>query len=222
MKVTNILLGQVVRLAKVSGAGGGNIYGLNLARACEERYGFLQSPHTLPDYDLAKGVTFLHGYFQRKFVIDRFQVFNNGLLVEAKLDTDHCEEFLDDVMEWVRGRGIEIDEDPSAPRFFLSQLEIDPEVVLSSAFRSLTEFGRVVADILRGYNQITSDWELAGISFGGAGSGQASAYKFERREGSPNLFFGSAVLKTSDHVKTLSFLEDVLRHMTIVERRPVG
>ena len=35
----------------------------------------------LEEFDLAKGVTFLHGYFENKIVVDRFQVFRNGMLV---------------------------------------------------------------------------------------------------------------------------------------------
>jgi hypothetical protein len=58
----------------------------------------------LADYDLSKGVTFLHGFFNNR-VIDRFQVFSNGILAEAKLDTDECDRFLDDLLKWITERG---------------------------------------------------------------------------------------------------------------------
>jgi hypothetical protein len=58
----------------------------------------------LADYDLSKGVTFLHGFFNNR-VIDRFQVFSNGILAEAKLDTNECDRFLDDLLKWITERG---------------------------------------------------------------------------------------------------------------------
>ena len=79
MELSSIILSQAIRFGKVTGIGGGVIYGLNLAKACEERYGFLQAPRVLADYDLNKGITFLHGYFD-KVVIDKLQVFPNGNL----------------------------------------------------------------------------------------------------------------------------------------------
>jgi hypothetical protein len=104
MKLSSIIVGNVIRLGKVSGPGGGTVYGLNLSKACEERYGFLQAPRVLADYDLSKGVTFLHGHFDHR-VIDKFQVFSNGIVAEAKLDTDECDRFLDDVLKWITERG---------------------------------------------------------------------------------------------------------------------
>jgi hypothetical protein len=214
MKLLNILLGQAVRLMKISAPGGGTIYGLNLAKACEERYGFLQAPRTLADYDASKGITFLHGYFQNKVVIDKFQVFENGLLVEAKVDTDECDAFLDDVMNWTRERGgIEFSVAPDAPRLYLSQLEVQSAISLPQAFPKLAPFGRQIADVLRSYRQIMSDWEFSGLSFGTAASGDASSFKFERRDGQAvprDVYFASARMRTKDHLSILENLETML------------
>src|ERR1700730_1547731 len=212
MKLQNILLGQAVRFGKISGPDGGSVYGLNLTKACEERYGFLQSPRVLADFDLSKGVTFLHGYFQNQYVIDRFQVYENGMLAEAKVDTDICDAFLDDVLQWVTSRGgIKFDSETTSPRFYLSQLEMLSDIELNHAFSKIAPMGRRVADVIRSYNQITPDLELSGVSFG---SGEATSFKFERREGPSvprNVFFASARLRTKDHLSLLDDLEGMLR-----------
>ena len=214
MKLINVLLGQAVRLGKISGPDGGSVYGLNLSKACEARYGFLQGPRVLADFDLSKGVTFLHGYFQNQYVIDRLQVYENGVLAEARLDTDVCEAFLDDLIEWVvSSGGIKFERESSAPRIYLSQLEMQSDVNLDECFARIAPMGRRIADVLRSYNQMTPDWAMSGLSFGTVGSGDAVSFKFERREGSsapPNAFFASARVRTKDHVHILDDMERML------------
>jgi hypothetical protein len=213
MKLQNILLSQAIRFGKISGPGGGTIYGLNLARACEERYGFLQAPRTLADYDLSKGISFLHGYFGT-FVIDKFQIFPNGVLAEAKIDTDECDKFLEDVLKWVKERGgIEFAPSDPSTRLYLSHLEVQSDISLERSFPKLAPLGREIADILRGYGQTTPDYVVSGLSFGSIAT-DASGFRFEGREG-PNvphgIFFTQARLRTSDHLRMLESLEGALK-----------
>lgn len=214
MNLVQILLSQAVRLGKVSGKGGGNVYGLNLTKLCEQRYGFLQAPKTLEEYNLTKGVTFLHGYFQERFVIDRFQVFQNGLLVEAKVDTDECDEFLDDVTSWaIELGGFTFATDPKAPRIFLSNIEVQSSISLASSLKTVSVLGKDIARIMRGYGHITPDWELSGLAFGNGGPADAASFKFERREGvdvPPEIFFATARMRTKDHLSVLGGLETLL------------
>jgi hypothetical protein len=212
MKLARILLSQAVRIAKVTGAGGGAVYGLGLAKACEERYGFLQAPRVLADYDLSKGVTFLHGYFEQRFVVDKFQVFENGLLAEAKVDTDECDKFLDDVFKWSEGAGIVIELSTTPPqKLYLSQIEVQSNISLNNSFAKVAPLGKQISDIQRGYGQIIPDLEVSGLSLGTAGD--APSFKFERREGPsvpPDLYFASSRLRTKDHIKMLEALETLL------------
>lgn len=209
MELSSIILSQAIRLGKVTGIGGGVIYGLNLSKACEERYGFLQAPRVLADYDLNKGITFLHGYFD-KAVIDKLQVFPNGILVEAQVDTDRCDRFLDDVLKWVTERGgIEFTQPDSIIKAYLSQLEVKSDVSLESYFQ-LTDLGKHIADILRGYGQTTSDYVPSGLSLGAQPS-DTLGFKFEGREGAPpGLFFSQARLRTKDHLSALEMLRALL------------
>jgi hypothetical protein len=213
MKLLSVLQGQVVRLGKISGPDGGGVYGLNLTKACEERYGFLQGPRALSEFDLSKGITFLHGYFQNQHVIDRFQVYENGILAEARIDTDICESFLDDAVAWVANKGgVKFDRDPNAPRLYQSNLEIE-STVRFSIFERVAPIGGLIAEALRSYNQNASDWEMAGISFGTVGPGDAASFKFERREGPSvplNVFFSASRMRTKDHLRILRELETLL------------
>ncbi len=214
MKLISILQSEVGRLGKIGGVGGGAIYGLHLSKSCEDRYGFLQGPRVLADYDLGKGVTFLHGYFDNRVVIDKFQVFENGLLAEARVDSDDLDAFLDDVTKWLSVHGgMTFERDPNAFRIYESKLEVETSADLKGAFDKFLPIGRQIADVLRGYNMVTPDWEPSGISFGTVGAGDAASFKFERRAGNNvphNVFFAAARMRTKDHLEVLESLKVVM------------
>ncbi|MEX1083527.1 MAG: hypothetical protein WEC82_04330 [Xanthobacteraceae bacterium] len=213
MKLVNVLLGQCGRLLRISPPGGGAIYGLNLAKAFEERYGFLQGPRTLPEFDASKGITFLHGYFEQRVVIDRIQIYDNGILADAKLDTDEVDAFLDDVVQWIQERAkLQVIATPDSAKIYTSQLEVQTDKKISALVPTLVPIGRAIADILRGYGHITPDWEPAGLSFGSSGAGDAASFKFERREGANarDVYFASARMRTKDHLHVLEEIDALL------------
>jgi hypothetical protein len=185
MRINKILFSQVIRIFNISGLGGGEIYGLNLSKALESRYG-------------------------NRFVIDRFQVYGNGILVEAKISTDECEAFLDDVTEWTRKEGgIEIDEKIQRT-FYTSQIEAHLSAPLSDAFPKLNAFGQKISDCMRSYGHILPDLTLSGLTIS---SDAATAFRIEGREGSTpetKLYFCVAALRTSDHIRFLEEAETIL------------
>jgi hypothetical protein len=210
MRVNKILFGQVIRLATISGSGGGDIYGLNLTKACEERYGFLESPRHLADYDLSKGVTFLHGYFNNRFVIDKFQVYSNGLLVAAKVSTDECDEFLNDVVDWVTERGGIQYKDTDRKTFYSSNIEAELAAPISAAFPQFSRLGQQVSDALRTYGHIVPDMDVSALALS---LDPTSTFRIERREGMPvdeRLYFCVAPLRTADHIRLLEEAEKIL------------
>jgi hypothetical protein len=212
MKLISVISSQVIRFGKVAGKDGGPVYGLNLTKLCEQRYGFLQSPRTLEDYNLKSGVTFLHGYFQDRLVIDKLQIFENGILVEARADTDACEAFLDDAIAWAKEQGgFTFHRDPAMPRMYQSTIEVETSALLESQIsENAIAVGKRIAEVLGTYGLSTPDWLPSGISFGNGLSGDAASFRFERREGSPpppNTFFAVARMRTKDHLEVLKLLE---------------
>jgi hypothetical protein len=217
MKLNGIIFGQVIRFLDVSGPSGGTIYGVNLTRACEQRYGFLQGPRVLQDYDPKNGITFLHGYFDGKMVIDKFSVYDSGLLVEAKVDTDECDAFLDDIVDWAQEiGGITIAQRPEAPKLYYSQLEVQSDVLIARTFPGLKDFGAEIANILRSYGQVVPDYEVSGIHLHGDVASHPGVkpipFKLERREGVPfasGVYFSTSPFKTKDHFRMLEELERI-------------
>jgi len=209
MKLNSVLFGQIIRTMKLSEPAGG-LYGIKLVRACEERYGFLQGPRTISEFDLTKGITFLHGYFEHRFVIDRFQVYNNGLLVEAKVDTDECARFLTDVMAWLtEAAGVSFDEADSRS-FYLSHVEAQLDVALADSFPKFRELGQLIANTLRSYGHSLPDLNVSSFALS---TGSATTFRIERREGTlpeARTYFCTAPLRTTDQLGLLKIAEKIL------------
>src|SRR5712691_8865526 len=68
-----------------------------------EKYGFVQVPRTVAELDFKNGVTFLQGYYKGQ-VIDKLQIYENGLLCEAQVDNSVTDELLGELFSWAQER----------------------------------------------------------------------------------------------------------------------
>jgi hypothetical protein len=218
MKLTNIILSQAVRLFRARSVDGGNIYASDLVRALEARYGFFEVPRTLADFDLSRGATFLHGHFSKRFVIDKLQIFENGVLAETRATIEQCDDFIDDLVEWsLKELPISIDQNTPQGKAYLSQIEIESSLQLENVLTNLTSLGLSVVKMLESYGQNTPTFQLSGLKLHADVTSviplKPVEFVFERRALVPyssNLYFSSAPLKTTDHVGFLNELETIL------------
>src|SRR5580704_219542 len=165
MNITNITLSQAVRFMKLQAPRGGNVYILRIVRGLEERYGFLRSPRSIDEYNFANGVTFEQGDFLGQFSIDRFQVYENGLLAQAKVTTDALDELLDDVINWAMAElRINVDNPSGTMRGYISNLEFQCNLQIYEKFSQFTEVGKMLSTYVRGYGYNVSDYGVSGIS----------------------------------------------------------
>lgn len=215
--------GQAVRLFQVQGLTG-RLYGPNLTRGFEEKFNFLEAPRTAAQYDGAKGIVFQHGVLDG-VVIDKFTLFNDGLVCETKVDTDFADRIIDEAILWAQGEaGIRI---PAAllehaGRIYLSRLVFEADLMLDQANKRFSKIGKAIAESIRAYGVTrVSDYALAGVhlhtdggSMPGGTSSQTPAFSFERQINQPfsaRRYFSSAPLKTVDHVSILKALEESLK-----------
>jgi hypothetical protein len=170
------------------------------------------------EYDLSKGITFLHGQFERKFVIDKCMIFNNGVLAEGKVPTEEYDIFIDDVIEWARAElGAVVDTQNVKARSYVSQMEIELHHSIDSCFPQFANFGQRLSTIIRSYGQNPLPYGVSGITFHfdiqTNPPPNAAAFVVARREGQPyrsNMYFSSAPLRTTDHLRMLADLEELL------------
>ncbi len=220
MEVQEILLARAIRLVKVSTAIG---YWPDLVKDLGKRYSFARTPDIEEILDsqnkgAAKGAEFQLGKLRRPdgtpLVIEKFTVFNDGLVVDSRTSTDDCDTFLDDIEQWAK-KNLSGIRNVSKSRY-LSQLEVKFDVTeYATAFSGLRE---QVASLLM-------DYGIPGINPYGFGSLalamepsqmvglQPSPFMIDRRLNVPfadNVFFAQAPLRTSDHIRLLGVLEQTL------------
>lgn len=218
MKVLHIQLGQAVRFVQITGLQG-KLYGPNLARPFEQKYGFLQGPTSVEQWDLTKGVSFLHGFFEGT-VIDRFSLFADGFVCETKADTDIADRFIDDAVAWARDTaGFSIPDISSVARAYISRMNVQMDVALDKAIDGFDEFGRKLAEMVQSYgrHRPPTPYGVATMAFhvdnGTQTSLGAPPFLFERTVNQPypsGQYFSSAPLRTTDHRLLLEVLEAVL------------
>ncbi len=213
MKISRILMGRSIQFRPISGPDGGPIYGWHLARHCQNRYGFLEAPQTLSDFDYDKGVTFLHGIFH-SIVVQRLQIFQTGIVAEAQAETDLTTNFIKDlVWSLTDAKIINANYDSSQTHFYYSELEMTASIDLGRIFRQFGEICTHISTAVSSYGQ-----EVPPFSFGGfalVAPGNIPSFRFENRTNAPpGVFYATAPLQTRDHLAVLEELEGLLARIS--------
>jgi hypothetical protein len=213
MRLVNTLFSQAIRFGEFRLLNGKQLYGRKLVQALEDRYGFIQTPRTVAEFDLTKGISFAHGYYDDRIVIQMLQIYNNGILVETESSTTECLSIIKDVTDLAKDEvSFAFDESSERPQIYQSHIEVE---TLANLQEKIVAFERISDELNRlvvGNNEIYRNYQFSGLSFAIDPTNKSgpSAFKFERRAGSPldaNLYFSSAPLQTNDHLHLLEVLE---------------
>jgi hypothetical protein len=220
MKIVEVLEGQCIRLL-AAGSQAQNIDQpalVRLFRKFEDRYGFLQGPRMATDYNLDSGIAFLRGQYKAT-TITKFSLYRNGVLAEANARTDEIDNFLDDAFSWASTElGFNAFDEPSLRRAYLSQLEVELDIDLAQAFADFLKFGRSISDVVRTYGQNTGEFGIISLAMhcdvlSLDPPKPGAAFTVARREGKPyedNVYFASAPLTTTDHIRILGEFQAML------------
>ena len=151
MKLVQILNSSATRTINVMSAiPSADIYGINLSRAFEERYGFLESPKTAEGFDFNNVVTFRHGYFKGN-VLDLVELASGGVRVRSNRGgTELCDEAIDDMVNFAHEAGIAFTEG-SNQRIYDSAVEVELGGNFSALFSALEGVGADIGNRLGSY-----------------------------------------------------------------------
>jgi hypothetical protein len=225
MKLVSVLGAKVVRLFPVRAEEGRVVSAAALARAFEARYGFLQGPHTVQEYEMSNGVVFQRGMFGGKPVIDKFTIYNDGVVCDLSADSSIADSFIDDVIAWARDEQFLATQTSEViRRAYLSNVDVQMDIDASTAFPGFDELCGRIAETIRSYGQHAPDFKPTMFGFHGdvttlPGKTGPPGFSLERREGESyeaNRYFSKAPLTTADHVELLGELERLLLSMTSV------
>jgi hypothetical protein len=219
MRLTQTLLSQAVRFLVIENPNGGTVYGVNLAREFERRYGFLEGPKTVADFELSRGVNFHHGFFNRQIVIDRCQIYNNGIVAETKSTVEQVDMFIDDVVKWLQDIvAIRVTEDERFCHGYYSTVEFHSDINLDKLVNPIVDILDQLSRYLSNYGYESPPIRVTGTALQpdatDAPFPKPQAFSITRREGQPfgsNLYHSNAPLKTADHIALLELAERTLR-----------
>lgn len=214
MKLESILLGRAVRLMRFTGR---PLHMLDAIKYLVEQYKFMKVPQTLEEFDEAKGVTFRHGKFSARgieIVIDSFQVYNNGLLVDTREDAEDADRFIDDVIERsMKTFGLVVP-DQLIEKVYLSNLEISLTTPLATYMPIAQQLTGEISRYLTEYGLKHEPFETVSFALNfdrtKLPNNVLTNFTIQRREGIPfnsGLYFSTAPLKTKDHIALLQKID---------------
>jgi len=212
MELKTILTSHAIRFFADSGEMRVPRSPVPLIDGIREKYGFVQVPQTVAELDFKNGVSFLRGYFKGK-IIDKLQIYENGLLCEAAEDNSLTDDFISDLFAWVQEHhNLPVKE--TEVRAYLSQMVVISNVDVARTFSGINAIGPLFAKAIKSYGQTVQGYRLSGLRMHYDAMEtpvpRSPEFSFERRAGekySTNEFFTSAPLRTSDHLKVLEALE---------------
>jgi len=211
MRDHRVLRGSVARAASPFSLGGSKIYGINLVKALQERYGFTGVPDRIEGFNLEANLRLSQGYFDGT-VFDA-ELMAVGVRVIAASDTNVCEKIADDIIYWAKdsaGVAAEIGE----LRVYDSVIEFHSDLKLSKLFNILGNIGGKIGDLVGGYGGPGDAYEGIGINLlPNVEEKGPSLFRIEHRAGHPlteGVFFSMAPLSTEDHLRVLREIEEIL------------
>lgn len=221
MEVQEIILARAIRLVKVSAIVG---YWPDIVEKIAREYSFAGLPDvqeilSSQNREAAKGAEFKVGKFLRpdktEAVIDKFTVFNDGLVSDCRTSTDDCDLFLNSLEIWAKKNlsGFK----NIGKSLYLSQMEI--RIGIAKYAQAFNKLGHQVSALMEKYGSTPGIGRygfgslVLALEPGGLPDARPSPFAIERRINTrfdENLFFAQAPLRTSDHSSLLSALEKVL------------
>lgn len=217
MQLDRYLTNQTIRIFADSGSPAPERRSpVPIFRELENRYGFVQIPRTVDEVNLQTGITFARGFFKGK-VIEKFQIYENGILCQAEENTDFCDEVLEDILSWMPKFFSEGQELKIASRAYINQMVVKSNSNALKILQGLNAIGEQISTLREAYDQSVSPYKAIGFRMNSDPDDQKLArapdFIFERRAGLPfadETYFTSAPVTTADHWKLLTSLEKLL------------
>ncbi len=185
----------------------------HIAIALVERYSFSGAPKSFEELN-ANNVEFLHGLFEG-IAIERLQVYEDGVVVSSRSDTEILDHFLEDLIKWI-GDEYEITTYPNRKinRSYESNIVVEADEKVLAPLAGLSNVSEKVSSLIKANSGLDLSYMPVGFIFAADRTRnpdlQPVPFRFERRfaaEFSFNQFVSSAPLQTNQHIEILKAIE---------------
>ncbi|MCY4460407.1 MAG: hypothetical protein OXC26_08440 [Albidovulum sp.] len=215
MKLLGIEMSRVTALFQATRPKG-QFYRPYFAAKVAERYRFGSAPQTIAELERPK-IEFRHGLFEDS-AIETFEVYNDGIIVTSRSDTDFIDAFIDDLATWLTNdHGLFIIETHTVRQMYDSSLLVETDRNVFQPFESYAEILKLIEKSLKESSGLGVEFQNYGFTLA-ADQTQISAmkpnlFRLERKEGiefSRHQLYSTAPLKTKQHLDILDRLEQLM------------
>ena len=214
MKLLAIEMSRVTALFRMTRPSG-QPYLPHLHTQVSERYRFGRAPDPIAELE-GNRVEFRHGFFEGN-AIETLEVYNDGIIVMSRSDSDFVDKFVDDLVAWLENEhGLCVIQTHAVRKMYESTLLVETDRDAFKPFEAYAELLRMIEKAL----QNSSGLEITYQNYGFALSADQTRnpalkpipFRFERKEGidfSHHQFHATAPLKTKQHLEILAQLEQL-------------
>jgi hypothetical protein len=216
MRVAAILVARVIAFVEVAELNprGKALYP-DAIRALVQRYGFQKFPSKLEEFDETKGVEFLMGK-EGDYAIDKFVVYNTGLMIETRSSTDVSREILERLLLWAKKEFGLVYESKMITRWaYVSSVIFHTDFpILDALSNPLRKLARRITNSLAETSGEDVPYEPVVVTIGHDALNRKypfAGFSLQRRAESPfseNKYFSEAPLRTDKHIALLEELEN--------------
>jgi len=200
-----------------------NPYGKSLTQAFRglaDRYNFKSFPAHSLDFDKeSKGFLFNAGEFvnhEGARVVAKLSIFTDGIVSDTWSSTRDSEDFLEDVMKWVkREHGVGLPPDRKVKTLYLSQFTVTTDKHIGGINPKLQAFADLVSAKVGDRWGGNSGFNVGGIGFRVSDPTKQfapSPFRFELKDGTridEKRYFTLAPVQTDVHLELLDKLEEL-------------
>jgi hypothetical protein len=191
----------------------------NFFATCGEltkRFGFAKFPQKLEDFDASKGITFEHGYLDGA-TVERFVVYQNGLQVDTRADTDVSDKILLGILDIASSElGYTYRPEMITHKAYVSQFTFHSDAALLSFSPFVNRVSEDVSKIVSVNMKSSATFRPSAIQISVDPHNQKypiAPFSIERRAQTPfseNKYFSSAPLPTKIHISLVTEYEETV------------
>ena len=214
MKLLAIEMSRVTALFRMTRPSG-QPYRPHIVAQIAERYRFGNAPHSFDELGGNKA-EFKHGVFE-SYAIETLEVYNDGIIVTSRSDTDFIDIFVDDLVAWLEDdHDFSVIETHTVSKMYDSTLLVETFQDVFKPFEAYVEILRMIEKALQDSSNLKIAYQNYGLALSADQTRNPTLkpipFRFERKEGiefSRHQFHATAPLKTKQHLEILDRLEQL-------------
>lgn len=214
MKLLAIEMGRVTSLFRIARTSG-QPYLPDIAAQLAEKYRFAGAPQSFGDLGGEKA-EFKHGLFEGN-AIETLEVYNDGIIVTSRSDSDFIDKFIDDFRSWLtKNHDLSMTETHTVNKMYESVLLVETHRDIFRPLDVYTGVLRMIEKALRDSSKLEVQYQHFGLALSADHTQNPALkpipFRFERKEGieySRRQFHTTAPLKTKQHLEVLEHLEQL-------------